>query len=692
MDEPKDLGKGLPFYRRAAVEGASEFAKEFKDRLACGDVKALGHRFRVVQEDPLARRIEAQRADAARKPPAPTPSGGGGGTAAAPVAAAAAPATVPGPHALQIPERVELVNGIRNFVPVCFLELGLQSAKAVCKIQAKGTDFRGRADQEWSGTGFLVGPNLLLTNHHVLNSIEVARDALCVFNYQLGVQFSPLETVGIKLDPARLFVTSPLVGGFDFTFVWIESAAHTAFGAITMHRSAFTVHNGDFANLIQHPLGELKAAVLQDNRVLRDTGILLHYSSDTDQGSSGAPVFNNRWELIGLHRASIPNTDQLVPEKGAPAPLFLNEGVKLSAIAADLERRAQAGEPQAMTVLGAFAGVDSLMGLFGGLGRTTSSAPDDQARLAELYKSESEDVDAAFWNVAWLNERFAERVPRAAAVIADLNIDVWTLFDCDEAASAALVQRLEEDFKLQYQRVSCPQAGNGGRRPTAVLWNTRTIDGAAEDWPPEIAEWFTVRSGQFADLQLEAAPGPVFDVAPRLLRLRAKERRAGDPPYELLLVPLHLGTAPDASLRRRRALSILAAAVDRINPRGERDILVGGQFDAEVARGAFHARLNGRMATLSAGSEAHGAVTYLKSRSSPLGRMFLSPNIQATFGPSDLFMRATGKLMPKHVADLSTLEPVAIRLSLLRTLETAGLLPGALQASLDAGPSREQLA
>jgi V8-like Glu-specific endopeptidase len=673
MSERNEVGDGLAFYQPAKVAGASEFAKEFKKSLACGDVKALGHRFRLIQEDPLAQRLEARRAAGGPAPGAPTTKGAAAGAASV---------------ARQLPEIVELADGIRNYVPVCFLELGLQNAKAVCKIEATGTNYKNQPDQEWTGTGFLVGPNLLLTNHHVLNSIDVARDALCVFNYQLGVQFSPLETVGIKLDPSRLFVTSPLDGGLDFTFVWIESSAHAAFGSITMHRSAFTVHNGDFANVIQHPRGDPKAAVLQDNRVLQDTGIVLHYTSDTDRGSSGAPVFNNRWELIGLHRASVPNTDKLALEKALPPPAFLNEGVKISAIAADLERRSQAGEPQAMTVLGAFGGVDSLMGLFGGLGRTASPGTDDRARLVELYASESEDVDAAFWHVAWLNERYDERVPRVAAVIADLNIDVWTLFDCADEASAALVQRLEADFKLTYQRVSCPQAGNGERRPTAVIWNTRTLEAVEETWPAEIQQWFTVRSSQFPDLQLEGTQGPVFDVSPRLLRLRARERRENCPPYDLRLVPLHLGVAADAFLRRKRALSILAAALDQINPEAEHDILIGGRFDAGVAREEFHSRLDGRMATLCAGSEDHGAVTYLKSRRSPLGRIFLSPNIQTTFGSSDLFMRAAGKLMPKHVADLSMQEPVAIRLSLLRALEDEAALPQTLTATLRGPHSR----
>ncbi|AMY08332.1 hypothetical protein LuPra_01526 [Luteitalea pratensis] len=104
----------------------------------------------------------------------------------------------------EVPERVELANGLRNFLPVCFLELGLANTRAVCKIDSKGTNFEGTPDQECTWTGFLVGRNLLLTNHHVLPSLDAAREAICLFNFQLGVTFSPLETIGIRLQPDRL--------------------------------------------------------------------------------------------------------------------------------------------------------------------------------------------------------------------------------------------------------------------------------------------------------------------------------------------------------------------------------------------------------------------------------------------------------------------------------------------------------
>ena len=210
-----------------------------------------------------------------------------------------------------------------------------------------------------------------------------------------------------------------------------------------MHRSAFTVHPGDYANIVQHANGRPKELVLQGNQVLQDTGLLMHYLSDTEGGSSGSPVFNNRWELIALHHASRHNAEKLTLQSGLPPSAFVNEGIKLSAIAADLERRAQPGDAQALTVLENFEGVDSLMGFFGGLGRKASGGADLE-RLTAVYSGENEDIDVGFWNIEWLTNRGDEVLGSVAGVVADLNMDIWVLAGATRGAAESIVTELRE--------------------------------------------------------------------------------------------------------------------------------------------------------------------------------------------------------------------------------------------------------
>src|SRR3712207_7274640 len=51
-------------------------------------------------------------------------------------------------------------------------------------------------------------------------------------------------------------------------------------------------------NIIQHPDGRPLKVVMTQNLVADDaTPTRVHYYADTKRGSSGAPVFNNLWEV-----------------------------------------------------------------------------------------------------------------------------------------------------------------------------------------------------------------------------------------------------------------------------------------------------------------------------------------------------------------------------------------------------------
>jgi endonuclease G len=71
------------------------------------------------------------------------------------------------------------------------------------------------------GTGFLIGPHLLMTNNHVIGSKKVAAESWAEFNYQY--QFAsdgkPADTVRYALDPGTLFATDP---DLDYTVVAVR--------------------------------------------------------------------------------------------------------------------------------------------------------------------------------------------------------------------------------------------------------------------------------------------------------------------------------------------------------------------------------------------------------------------------------------------------------------------------------------
>lgn len=75
---------------------------------------------------------------------------------------------------------MERILGKNDLFPISYLQIGLNNSKSVCRISIR--DSRGVV--VGYGTGFLVAPNIILTNNHVINSYEVASNSIAEFNYQ----------------------------------------------------------------------------------------------------------------------------------------------------------------------------------------------------------------------------------------------------------------------------------------------------------------------------------------------------------------------------------------------------------------------------------------------------------------------------------------------------------------------------
>ena len=204
-----------------------------------------------------------------------------------------------------------IING-ENFLGVRFLGLGQRAARAIARIDIRTPD--GRSG---SGTGSLVSSRLMLTNNHVLESTDWARRSSAVFDFEDDLENKPRPTTAFQLDPDTFFFTNK---DYDFTLVAVKTTAlHSDrvslsdYGFNPLDDSQGKVTIGEPINIIQHPSGLLKQVVLQENRLLdlpEDPPGWLHYESDTMPGSSGAPLFNNRWEMVGLHHSGWPKRDE----------------------------------------------------------------------------------------------------------------------------------------------------------------------------------------------------------------------------------------------------------------------------------------------------------------------------------------------------------------------------------------------
>ncbi|MEU4248045.1 DNA/RNA non-specific endonuclease [Amycolatopsis sp. NPDC026612] len=213
-------------------------------------------------------------------------------------------------------ERIVLTD---DLLGVGYLEGGVAASGAVGRVNIRNA--QGRL--VGYGTGSLVSPELLLTNHHVLPDAEAAGFSVIEFDYQDGIDGLPRSVRAFALDPDRFFAADREL---DFALVAVKATADELrpFGFNRLIASEGKAIVGDFVTIVQHPGGGKKQVALRENRVVDVLEEFLHYETDTEPGSSGSPVFNDQWEVVALHHASVPAAGHA--EYGG----FLNEGIRVS--------------------------------------------------------------------------------------------------------------------------------------------------------------------------------------------------------------------------------------------------------------------------------------------------------------------------------------------------------------------------
>ncbi|RIK48232.1 MAG: hypothetical protein DCC57_13550 [Chloroflexi bacterium] len=244
----------------------------------------------------------------------------------------------------------ERIIAQNDLLGAAFLLEGAQVSRSVGRITVRTPAGR---PLHW-GTGFLVSSRLLLTNNHVIATRAEAVPSVVEFNYYVQPDGRTSTSILFALEPQSFFITNPQL---DYTLVAVQAvnAAGVALesrGWNPMIPDQGKILVGERANILQHPQGEPQQLALRQNEITELLDDFLHYVSDTHQGSSGSPVFNDQWELFALHHAGVPQRDdqgRILLRSGQPwdnrattadqISWIANEGVRISRIVADLEQR-----------------------------------------------------------------------------------------------------------------------------------------------------------------------------------------------------------------------------------------------------------------------------------------------------------------------------------------------------------------
>ncbi|MGY1679325.1 trypsin-like serine peptidase [Geodermatophilus sp. SYSU D01176] len=241
--------------------------------------------------------------------------------------------------------RLEGIVDQDDSVWLSFFDCGLRAARSVGRV----IETPRRQPVVPIGTGSLVTDRLLLTNHHVIRTPDEAAGMAVEFAYEYDEDGESRDEDRWPLAPGDCFVTDP---DLDFTVVAVAlrdgRPPGETYGSIPLIGQTGKAVIGEVLNVIHHPAGERKRVSLRFNRMVAEDEHWLRYESDTREGSSGAPVFNDQWEMVALHHGGVAATDdegfeltrdgqRWTPDMGEDAVAYVgNEGARVSRIVRSL--------------------------------------------------------------------------------------------------------------------------------------------------------------------------------------------------------------------------------------------------------------------------------------------------------------------------------------------------------------------
>jgi hypothetical protein len=223
----------------------------------------------------------------------------------------------------------------------------------VCRVEIKG---------KAKGTGFLIGPDLVLTNWHVVNKVKEEplaykpADVVLRFDYKrledgtelsMGreyrlvttdgdwlVDHSPWSAVDLQADPKS---GDPGPDELDHALLRVDGSPGDdppgekvvpgteaePRGCIPIPDEAHGFVKATPLFIVQHPQGAPLKLMLDTQAVVGLYGKKrrVRYRTNTDNGSSGSPVFDQNWNLVALHHSGDPASILPTYNEGIPINL-----------------------------------------------------------------------------------------------------------------------------------------------------------------------------------------------------------------------------------------------------------------------------------------------------------------------------------------------------------------------------------
>ena len=197
-----------------------------------------------------------------------------------------------------------------------------------------------------AGTGFLVGPDTVLTNWHVVKPFKDRLGELeCRFDYlklpngavQAGylaalhadgcLDFSSFSQAEITKTPDT---PPPQEDELDYALLRLatrigdQDVNGARRGWIVMPAAPVPTPAGAPLLIVQHPQGEPMKLALDTEAIIGPNAgkTRIRYKTNTDPGASGSPCFSMDWDIVALHHFGDPAWQRL-PEFNQGIPIHL---------------------------------------------------------------------------------------------------------------------------------------------------------------------------------------------------------------------------------------------------------------------------------------------------------------------------------------------------------------------------------
>lgn len=217
----------------------------------------------------------------------------------------------------------KLVEGQSTLLDIAFLQRGLELAPAVVRLLVTLDGAR------YFGTAFRIADRRFLSNHHVLfsKSGAPATTVEAWFGYENDFAGTTKAHVSLNGDVATINGDQT----HDWAVVDLLGDIPSGVPIIPPVAPGRVVQPEDRVYIIQHPSGGPKKIGMVHNVVRSVSDDVVQYWTDTEQGSSGSPVFDEKWQLVALHHYWTKAT----PDGGGPEEIR-NQGRRIERVAEGL--------------------------------------------------------------------------------------------------------------------------------------------------------------------------------------------------------------------------------------------------------------------------------------------------------------------------------------------------------------------